>query len=166
MSNLGKFWPVSSILMAAAGLLIAGIGVFFIFLRPPLLIEDIRYIHLSAAELATIGPHLKPWLTQVFRVLGGYILATGLLTMALASTGFRTRRPIAVAGAFMAGVASIGLMTTVKFAFDSIFKWPLVGVAFVWLMSAIAFGTEAWLARSAALIQPSPDSAQEMKRDL
>ena len=158
-----KSWPISAILMAAAGLLIAGIGVFFIFLRPPLLIEDIRYMHLSAAELATIGPHLKPWLTQVFRVLGGYVLATGLLTMALASTGFRARRPVAIAGAFLAGVASIGLMTTVNFAIDSNFKWPLVGVAFVWLMSAVAFGTEAWLARSAALIQPGRDSAQKMK---
>ena len=110
-------------------------------------------MHLSAAELAAIGPHLKPWLTQVFRVLGGYVLATGLLTIALASTGFRARRPVAVAGAFMAGVASIGLMTIVNFAIDSNFKWPLVGVACVWLMSAVAFGTEARLARSAALIQ-------------
>ena len=120
-------------------------------------------MHLSAAELATIGPHLKPWLTQVFRVLGGYVLATGLLTMALASTGFRARRPVAVAGAFMAGVASIGLMTTVNFAIDSNFKWPLVGVAFVWLMSAVAFGTESWLARSAALMQPSRGGAQKMR---
>ena len=123
-------------------------------------------MHLSAAEPATIGPHLKPWLTQVFRVLGDYVFATGLLTMALASTGFRARRPVAVAGTFMAGVAWIGLMTTVNFAIDSNFEWPLAGVAFVWLMSAVAFGTEAWLARSAALNQPSRDRAQKMKHDM
>ena len=149
MRTPAKFWPISFMLMAAAGMLIAGIGVFFIFLRPPLLIEDIHYMHLSAAELGTIGPRLKLWLTQVLRVLGGYMFATGLLTMALASTGFRARRPVAVAGAFMAGMASIGLMTTVNFAIDSNFKWPLAGVAFVWSMSAVAFGTEAWLARPA-----------------
>ena len=160
MRTPSKSWPISSILLTAAGMLVAGIGVYFIFLRPPLLMEDIRYMHISAVELAAIGPRLEPWLTQVFRVLGGYVLATGLLTMALAVTAFRKRRPVAVAGAFIAGAASIGLMATVNFAIDSDFKWQLLGVAVVWLMSAVAFGAEAWLARSAALIQARSGSAK------
>jgi hypothetical protein len=150
MSMRMKFLPISSMLLAAAGVLVAGIGIYFIFLRQPLLIEDILYLHLSTAELAAIGPRLEPWLTQVFRVLGGYALATGLLTVALATTAFRARQPAATAGAFIAGASSIGLMTVVNFAIDSDFKWQLFGVALVWSMSAVAFGAEAWVARSAA----------------
>jgi hypothetical protein len=150
MSTGTKFLPISSMLLAAAGMLVAGIGVYFIFLRPPLLIEDIRYMHLSTAALAAIGPRLDPWLTQVFRVLGGYALATGLLTVALAATAFRARHPAAAAGAFIAGASSIGLMAVVNFAIDSDFKWQLFGVALVWSMSAVAFGAEARVARSAA----------------
>ena len=158
MRTRSKFWPVSSIILAVAGILVAGIGIFFIFRRPPLLVEDIRYMRLSAAELAAIGPRLGPWLANVFRVLGGYVLATGLLTMALAATSFRERRPVAVAVAFISGAASIGLMATVNFVIDSDFKWVLFGVAVVWLMSAVAFGAEAWLARSAAPAETSRET--------
>ncbi|MDZ4762712.1 MAG: hypothetical protein SGJ21_16755, partial [Alphaproteobacteria bacterium] len=64
--------------MGSAGLTVAGIGAFFILFRPPLLMEDILYMQLSAAELAAIGSRVEPWLTQVFRVLGGYALAAGV----------------------------------------------------------------------------------------
>ena len=131
-------------------MLVVGIGAYFIFLRPPLLIEDIRYMHISTAELAAIAPRLDPWLNQLFRVLGGYALATGLLTVTLATTTFRRRCPAAVVGAFVAGASSIGLMTVVNFTINSDFKWQLFAVALVWLTSAIAFGAEAWVARSAA----------------
>ena len=36
-------WPVSALVLAAAGLAVAGTGLYFIFLRPPLLPEDVRY---------------------------------------------------------------------------------------------------------------------------
>ena len=150
MSTGIRTFPISSMLLAAAGVLVTGIGAYFIFLRPPLLIEDVRYMHLSTAELTAIGPRIGPWLTQVFRVLGGYALATGLLTVALATTAFRARHPAVAAGAFIAGASSIGLMAVVNFAIDSNFKWHLFGVALVWLMSAVAFGAEAWVARLAA----------------
>lgn len=150
MSTAAKFLPISSTLLAVAGLIVAGIGVWFIFLRPSLLIEDIRYMHLSAAELAAIGPRLGPWLTQVFRVLGGYALATGLLTVTLAVTAFQSRHSVAVVGAFIAGASSIGLMAAVNFAIDSDFKWTLFGIALVWALSAVAFGVESSIARTAA----------------
>lgn len=150
MTSLAKPWSPSSILLALGGAIVAGIGVYFIFLRPSLLAEDIRYIGLSAAEVAETGPRLGAWLTQVFRVLGGYALATGLLTLALAATSFRERRPIAVVGAFIGGAASIGLMTVVNFAIGSDFKWLLFGCASVWALSFVAFWAEAAVARSAA----------------
>ncbi|RUY33995.1 hypothetical protein EN978_35810, partial [Mesorhizobium sp. M7A.F.Ca.US.001.04.1.1] len=60
-------WTTSSATLALAGTIIAGIGLYFIALRPPLLPEDVRYMNLSAAELEAIGPRLAVWLTQGFR---------------------------------------------------------------------------------------------------
>jgi hypothetical protein len=51
-------------------------GLYFILLRPSLLPEDVRYMGLSAAQLDAVRPQLEVWLTQVFRVMGGYVLAT------------------------------------------------------------------------------------------
>ena len=87
-------WRLSSFLLALAGLIVGGIGAFFLFLRPPLLPEDVRYMQLSATEFVAVGPRLEVWLTQVFRVLGGYALATGLLTVALPPRHFVRATPL------------------------------------------------------------------------
>ncbi|RUY33184.1 hypothetical protein EN978_37250, partial [Mesorhizobium sp. M7A.F.Ca.US.001.04.1.1] len=82
------------------------------------------------------------WLTQVFRVLGGYALATGVLLIALAVTAFRARHAVAVAGALVGGASSIGLMSVVNFTIGSDFRWPLFACALVWAVSLIAYGLE------------------------
>jgi hypothetical protein len=51
MPAANKSWPLSSVLLALAGMTLVGAGLYFLFLRPPLLPEDIRYMGLSAAEL-------------------------------------------------------------------------------------------------------------------
>jgi hypothetical protein len=145
-------WRTSSVLLALAGLIVAGIGLYFIALRPPLLPEDIRYMQFSAAEQLAIGPRLATWLAQVFRVLGGYALATGLLAVTVAGSAFRARQPVAVIGTSLGGAASIGLMTAVNFAIDSAFKWLLLGVALIWGLSLIAFWIEARTSRLALQI--------------
>ena len=105
-------------MLALAGITLIGAGLYFLFLRPPLLPEDVRYIGLSAAELGPIRPRLEAWLTQVFRVMGGYVLATGVLTVTLAATAFRTHHWSAGIGALIAGAASIGWMAVVNFIID------------------------------------------------
>ena len=135
-------WTTSSATLALAGTIIAGIGLYFIALRPPLLPEDVRYMNLSAAELEAIGPRLAVWLTQVFRVLGGYALATGILLISLSLTAFRTRHPIAVAGALVGGASSIGLTSVVDFTIGSDFRWPLFACALVWALSIVVYGFE------------------------
>lgn len=135
-------WTTSSVTLALAGIIIAGIGLYFIALRPPLLPEDVRYMNLSAAELEAVGPRFAMWLTQVFRVLGGYALATGVLLVALAITAFRARHPVAVAGALVGGASSIGLMSVVNFTIGSDFRWALFACALVWAVSLIAYGLE------------------------
>ena len=155
MRGTARFGAVSSLLLALAGVAVGGIGVYFIFLRPSLLPEDIRFMQLSEGEVAAIGPRLQAWQAQVFRVLGGFALGTGLLTVALAGTSFRARRPIAVAGAILGGASSIGLMAFVNFAIDSDFKWFLLACASLWALSIVAFGVEGWATR-AAIAHSSP----------
>ncbi|TIP93618.1 MAG: hypothetical protein E5X58_10380 [Mesorhizobium sp.] len=135
-------WTMSSATLALAGMIIAGIGLYFIALRPPLLPEDVRYMNLSAAEMEAFGPRLAMWLTQVFRVLGGYALATGVLLIALALTAFRTRHPVALAGALVGGASSIGLMSVVNFTISSDFRWALFVSALVWALSLALYGLE------------------------
>ena len=128
-------WRPSSLLLAASGILLIGVGIYFVFLRPALLPEDIRYMSLTPAELVSIGPRLTAWLTRVFRVMGGYIAATGVLALTVALTSFREHRAAAAVGAGVAGGLSIGLMAAVNFTIDSDFKWVLLGMALVWATS-------------------------------
>ncbi|MFX8727639.1 hypothetical protein ABTM60_20505, partial [Acinetobacter baumannii] len=62
--TLGR-WRPSSMLLAASGVLLIGIGIYFLFLRPALLPEDIRYMNLTPVELQSIAPRLTSWLTHV-----------------------------------------------------------------------------------------------------
>jgi hypothetical protein len=140
-------WRLSSMLLAVSGILLVGVGSYFLFLRPPLLPEDIRYMRLTPAELQTIGPRLGSWLTRVFWVMGGYIAATGVLALTVALTSFRDNRAVAAVGAGVAGGLSIGLMAAVNFMIDSDFKWPLLGMALVWACSLILFVRETRLSR-------------------
>jgi hypothetical protein len=97
---------------------------------------------LSAAELDGIRPRLEAWLTRVFQVMGGYVLATGVLTVTLAATSFRTHHRGAGLGALIGGAASIGLMAVVNFMINSDFKWTLLAMALLWVVSLGVFWRE------------------------
>jgi len=150
MSDAPYRWRLSSMLLAASGILLIGVGVYFLFLRPPLLPEDIRYMSLTSVELQLIGPRLTLWLTHVFRVMGGYVAATGVLALTLALTSFHHHRAAAAIGAGVAGGLSIGLMTAVNFMIHSDFKWVLLGMALVWGVSIVMFVREAVASPKAA----------------
>ena len=135
-------WTTSAILLALSGASLALVGVYFLLLRPPLLPEDVRYIGLADNELASVRPALELWLSQVFRVMGGYILATGALTVTLAATAYCGHSRIAFGGAFVSGAASIGLMAYVNFAIESDFRWFLFGLALIWASSLVMFWVE------------------------
>jgi hypothetical protein len=141
--NTKTSWPPSSIALVIAGILLIGVGCYFLFLRPAPLPEDIRYVNLTPAELQSVGPRLAAWLTHVFRVMGGYVTATGVLALTLAVTAFRQRQAWAAAGAIVAGVVSIGWMAAVNFMINSDFKWLLLAMALVWASGRALF----WLER-------------------
>lgn len=54
------------------------------------------------------------------------MLATGLLTVHVAMTTFRSARPGATMVAAVSGLVSIGGMAVTNFAIDSDFKWLLL----------------------------------------
>ena len=142
MKQRTKYWTPSSLVLAVTGVLLILVGVYFVFLRPPLLPEDIRYMAISATELGNFRPHLELWLTQVFRVMGGYVSATGALMVTLAVTAFRTRQKGAALGVVTGGIASIGLMAAVNFVINSDFRWALLGIALLWACSILLFWFE------------------------
>ena len=142
----GGLWPPSSLVLAAAGVALVGIGSYFIFLRPPLLPEDVRYMGQAIAQFDAVRPRLEAWLTQVFRVMGGYVLATGVLSMTLAATSFRAHHWGAALGVAIGGAASIGLMVAVNFIINSDFKWALLTVALLWAFSLGLFCFETYAA--------------------
>ena len=97
---------------------------------------------LPAAHFDVIKPRLEAWLTHVFRVMGGYVLATGVLTITLAATSFRAHQQSAAIGVLIGGAASIGWMAAVNFMIDSDFKWVLLGMALLWASSLVLFWFE------------------------
>jgi hypothetical protein len=137
-----KPWTLSSIVLAAAGVTLIGTGLYFMLLRPPLLPEDIRYMGLSVVQIDSVSPGLESWLAHVFQVMGGYVLATGVLTITLAATSFRTHHWGTAVGALIGGAASIGWMAVANFVIDSDFKWVLLGMALLWACSLVLFWFE------------------------
>jgi hypothetical protein len=119
MNPENKPWTPSSIVLIMAGVTLIGVGLYFILLRPPLLPEDIRYMAMSVAQIDSVRPRLELWLAHVFQVTGGYVLATGALTITLAATSFRAYHWGAAVGALIGGAASIGWMAVVNFVIDS-----------------------------------------------
>jgi hypothetical protein len=93
-------------------------------------------------ELHPVLPGLGRWLEKVFWVMGGYVAATGILTIHLALSGVRDGSTTAwVVGAGV-GVVSVGLMAVVNLMLRSDFRWPLLGLASLWTGAVLlaAFG--------------------------
>ena len=134
--------PYSSTILVLCGIILMGLGLYFVFLRPPLLTEDPRYMGTSLAEIQATVPGLFNWLQKVFWVMGGYVFTTGLLALYVAITAFRTRASGAVWIVAAAGLTSIGWMAVVNFIIGSDFKWLLFGFALLWGIALLLFWIE------------------------
>lgn len=132
-----KIQLFASVSLALGGVILMGMGLYFGFLRPPLLPEDLRYMGASLAQIQNAIPGLQPWLARVFGVLGGYMFATGLLNVYVAATGFRTGTLGAMAVVSVSGLASIGWMVTTNFLIGSDFKWLLLVFALPWVVALV-----------------------------
>lgn len=134
-----KLKPYSASLLAVAGLILAAMGLYFVFLRPPLLPEDLRYMGTTHQNVNATNPGLLNWLQKVFGVMGGFIFTTGVLIIFIALTSFRKRLPGAFIIVALAGISSVGLMTAVNFILGSDFKWLLLIFTLPWVMGLIFY---------------------------
>lgn len=138
--------PCSATALALGGAVLMVLGLYFVFLRPPLLPEDSRFMGTSIAQIQLSVPGLMIWLRRVFWVMGGYIFATGVLTFYVAVTIFRARVRGVAGVVALAGSTSIGLMSVVNLMIASDFKWLILSVFLLWAL-ALALALY-WLERS------------------
>jgi hypothetical protein len=129
---------VAAWLFEAGGAILIGIGGFFLFARPALLPEDLRYLQRTIGEIDNAVPRLRRWLRLVFTVLGGYVMATGILTIYVAAMEVRQANSWGAVVLAITGAASIGLMAVVNMLLHSAFRWLLAAVATLWIGAILA----------------------------
>jgi len=110
-------------------------GLYFVIVRPPMLPEDFNFIHTNETVINDDPPGLLIWLKKVFIVLGGYIVASGVLLLYLSLNETNKQTNAWFITTLIACVSSIGLMTVVNFVIDSDFKWLLLLFNVPWLTS-------------------------------
>ena len=137
-----KLRPYSATVVTLSGIILMGLGLYFVFLRPPLLPEDPRYMGTSLSEIQATLPGLLLWLRRVFWVMGGYMFATGLLTVYVALTTFRARARGAAGVVALAGLTSIGWMAVVNFIIASDFKWLILTFVIPWVLALVLYRIE------------------------
>ncbi|MDO8769189.1 MAG: hypothetical protein Q7K57_10865 [Burkholderiaceae bacterium] len=131
--------PLSAKVFLVCGFYLVALGLYFIFLRPALLPEDSRYIGSSLEAIRIAVPGLERWLGLVFKVMGGFMVATGALTVLAACHWLAKRERGTFAALVVAGSASVGLMSAINFLLHSDFRWLLLLPALLWLLGLACY---------------------------
>ena len=108
------------------GLWLVALGTSFLFLRPALLPEDLHYIGSSLETIRSAAPGLERWLGHVFNVMGGFMVATGAMTVLVACPLLARRERGTLTALSVAGAASVALMSATNFLLYSNFRWLLL----------------------------------------
>ena len=124
-----------SIFLVSQGVILMGLGLYFVFIRPVLLPEDPRFMGTTLVELQATVPGLLIWLRRVFWVMGGFMFTTGLLTAYIAVTAFHQQVRGARFVVALASLTSIGWMAVVNFMINSDFKWLLLAFNLPWIVA-------------------------------
>ena len=130
---------LSGKVFAVGGLWMFLLGVYFVLLRPALLPEDPRFMGTSLEVLRTAAPGLERWLGHVFRVMGGFMIAAGTMTMLVAWSFLASRAPGALLALTVAGAAGVALMSATNFLLQSDFRWLLLAPALLWLVGILCY---------------------------
>ena len=124
---------VSTWMLIACGIWLVSLGLYFIFLRPPLLPEDTRFMGSSLAQIRTAVPGLEGWVQRVFIVTGGFMAGTGVLTVFAARVAMPSHLKCTSWVIAMSGALTVALMSAINFDLHSDFRWLLLIPALVWL---------------------------------
>ena len=128
---------VSMRLFVVCGTWLVVLGLYFMFVRPALLPEDLRYIGTSLGEIHARVPGLERWLHRVFMVMGGFIAAAGILLIVMAKADARRDGRATLIILTIVGILSVGLMSATNFQLDSDFKWFLLIPVIVWILGLV-----------------------------
>ncbi len=139
-------------LFAACGLWLVALGVYFVLLRPALLPEDPRFMGSSLEALRVAAPGLERWLGLVFNVMGGFMVATGALTLLLAVRYLAVRAGGTLTAMTLAGAASVVLMSATNFVLDSDFRWLLLVPPLVWFAALVCYVREGTRSRVVSIV--------------
>ena len=134
---------LSVLIFLACGIWLIGLGSYFALLRPALLPEDVRYMGAAGAlQTQSALPGLKRWLGHVFVVMGGFMIASGMLTTFLAATAVVARQKGTGMVLLVTGLATVLTMSWTNFAIDSQFKWMLLAPVVLWFAGLGAYARE------------------------
>ena len=121
------------------GLWLVALGIYFLLLRHALLPEDLRYIGSSLEAIRSAVPGLERRLGYVFNVMGGFMIATGAITILVACRMLARRERGTFATLSVAGAASVALMSATNFLLSSDFRWLLLLPALLWLAGLLCY---------------------------
>ena len=128
---------ISIFVFIACGIWLIGLGLYFMFLRPPLLPEDLRYMRTSAGEIQSAIPGLQHWVHRVFTVMGGFMTGAGVLTILAATNAYAVRVKWTWIALALAGLFMVGTMSLTNFQLDSDFKWLLLIPSLLWIIGLV-----------------------------
>ena len=128
---------ISLFVLMACGIWLIGLGLYFIFLRPPLLPEDFRYMGISPGEIQSAMPGLERWLHRVFTVMGGFMTGAGVLTISVALNAPAGREKWTWIVLAFAGLFTVGTMSLTNFQLNSEFKWLLLMPFLLWVIGLV-----------------------------
>ena len=130
---------VSTWMLIACGIWLVSLGLYFIFLRPPLLPEDTRFMGSSLAQVRAAVPGLEGWLQRVFIVMGGFMAGVGVFTVFLAWVAMRSRLIGTSCAIAIPGLLTVALMSAINFDLHSDFRGLLLVPALVWLAGFVLY---------------------------
>ena len=130
---------VSGWVVAACGAWLIALGMYFVFVRPALLPEDVSFMGTTLTQVRIVVPGLEGWLRHVFTVLGGFMATAGVLSVVVGRVVMPTRPKGAAWAILLAGVLGVALMSATNFALHSDFMWLLLLPALAWFAGCASY---------------------------
>ena len=139
MKTQSALLRVSMWIFISCGIWLIGLGGYFMFIRSPLLPEDLRYLGSSATQVEALLPNMASWLRNVFTVMGGFIAGCGVLVFFVSVRV--VPQPVDGTGIVLGvtGLLTVATMSVTNFVIDSDFKWLLLVPPVIWLLGLVTY---------------------------